>query len=148
MEFFSVHSLGKLDELNKTFNYIQERVKTLENVTYKSDTATYTIFEVKPHFFYRDSKQKGEIVGNDTVIVSGGDLVVTLQFNWTRTGTTNITGSGTAAGDSHEISFYYKLVINDGFLVKHLEQADNVTFAEDAFKIIRISPPEATEEDR
>jgi hypothetical protein len=74
-DFFGKYSLGKQDELNKTFTKIQEKITSLGNVTINiNDTTTYTIFNAKPTFYYRDSTQTSAIMGNDTVVIFGGRL--------------------------------------------------------------------------
>ena len=99
MEFFSEYSLGKQDELNKTFTKIQDRVTTLNSVKWvANDSATYYIEDMKPKFFYIDSKQSAEILGNDTIIIKGGVLLATIDFTWRRTGYTEVRGTGRAAG--------------------------------------------------
>jgi len=61
----------------------------------------------------------------------------------------NISGNGSAIGDSEEIMFSYNLTINDeGFLVKTLIDSSNVTFGHYGFNLTRVSPPEATDDDR
>jgi len=74
-DFIGSYTLGKQDELNKTFTYIQEKIVSLPDVSFNaSATTTYTIFNTKPTFFYRDSTQKAEVLGNDTIIIYGGRL--------------------------------------------------------------------------
>lgn len=58
-------------------------------------------------------------MGNDQVIVSGGDVVVRLDFNWKKTGSGSLSGNGSAIGDTNMIEFSYKLSTNaQEFLVK------------------------------
>jgi hypothetical protein len=61
-------------------------------------TKKYTIWNVQPVFFYRDSKQKSEIAGNDTIVISGGFLEVDFTFNWTKQELITTNGSGRARG--------------------------------------------------
>jgi len=149
LEFFSEITLGNHEELNRTFTAMEPKIN-VKDVTWKrNDTATYTISEVKTAFFYRDSRQKAEIMGKDQVIVSGGDLIVRFDFNWKKTGTSNISGNASAIGDSEMIEFSYNLTKNEqGFLIKKLVDVGNVTFDHGGFNLTRVSPPEATDEDR
>lgn len=70
LEYFSEYYLGRQDELNKTFTKIQEKIQTLNNVTWRvNDTFSYIIGGIKPKFAYLDTKQRADIVGHDTVII-------------------------------------------------------------------------------
>lgn len=63
-DFNSIYTLGKQDELNKTFEKIQEKITSLEDVVYNSsEVTTFTISNVNPSFYYRDSKQRAVIRG-------------------------------------------------------------------------------------
>lgn len=135
--------------MNRTFTAIQPKIN-VKNVTWKTNnTATYQITGIKPTFFYRDSKQKAQFLANDLITVSGGDVVAGFDFQWERTGSINMSGNGSAIGNSEEIMFTYGLTINgQGFLVKNLTDSSKVTFGHNGFNLTRVSPPEATEEDR
>lgn len=42
----------------------------MNNVTWKAnDTATYVIANIKPKFFYLDSNQRADIVGQDIIVI-------------------------------------------------------------------------------
>ena len=72
LEFFSSYSLGKQDELNRTFDRLQPELK-IPNVSYKfSDLLSYNLTEIKARLRYRDSSQKAEIIGRDTIVIYGG----------------------------------------------------------------------------
>lgn len=63
---------------------IQEKITTLNNVSYNSSAfVTFIIYNVNPTFYYRDTKQKAIIRGNNTLVVDGGVLEVDFTFNWT-----------------------------------------------------------------
>ena len=80
-DFIGKYTLGKQDELNRTFTKIQEKIPVLPNATFVvNETTTYTIFNAQPTFYYRDSKQQAEIAGNDTIIITGGKLEADLTF--------------------------------------------------------------------
>jgi hypothetical protein len=69
-DFTGKYSIGKQDELNRTFTKIQEKITSLENATFNtSETTSFTILNAKPTFYYRDSKQKGDIFGNNTIVI-------------------------------------------------------------------------------
>lgn len=97
-DFTSRYTLGKQDELNKTFEKIQEKIKALEDVTYKTDGATYRIYNANPSFYYRDSKQKAVMRGNDTIIIDGGFLEVDFTFNWSKNNVSTKEGTGSVTG--------------------------------------------------
>lgn len=81
--YTNIYTLGKQDELNKTFEKIQEKITSLNDVVYQaSELYTYTISKVNPSFYYRDSKQKATIRGESAVIIDGGFLEVDFTFEW------------------------------------------------------------------
>lgn len=153
-DFIGNYSLGKQDELNKTFIKIQEKITTLANVTYNAtETTAYTIFNTKPVFYYRDSKQRAEITGNDTIIISGGFLEVDLTFDWQRTSLTlNRTGTGAAFGLSDNITFAKSAVIIEqgNFFSFELIDWEDVTWSNgEVFKLTKVDAPTVvTEEDK
>lgn len=103
--------------MNKTFIKIQEKISTLNNVSWRAnDTVTYRIDNVKPTFFYIDSKQRADI-GSDTVIVNGGEVDVILNFDWSRVGFGAMSGNGTANALSDPISFAIQYIVKDGYLL-------------------------------
>lgn len=96
LDFTSRYTLGKQDELNKTFEKIQEKITALEDVIYKTtDGATYRIYNANPSFYYRDSKQKAVLRGNDTIVIDGGFLEVDFTFNWSKKNVSTREGTGT-----------------------------------------------------
>jgi hypothetical protein len=55
----------------------------LPNISFSSTpNTTYTIYSATPTFYYRDSKQNAEIVGQDLILITGGILEVDIKFNW------------------------------------------------------------------
>lgn len=87
-QFTSHYSLGKGDELNRTFTRIQQELPTLNwTHTFHDTNITYTIQNFTAIFKYIDSSQKSEAVGNDTIMVYDGFLRLQFSFNWTKTGT-------------------------------------------------------------
>ena len=73
-EFFSQYSLGKQDELNRTFDQLLPKLN-IPNVSYKfSDVLSFNLTDIKVRLRYRDSTQKAEIVGRDTIFIYGGKL--------------------------------------------------------------------------
>jgi hypothetical protein len=85
----------------------------LNNVTFKrNDTATYTIYNAKPTLFYRDSRQRAEITGNDTIVISGGSLEVDIDFNWEKkTPFLTSSGTGSVRALSDEIAFAKGIIV-------------------------------------
>jgi hypothetical protein len=105
-EFVGSYSLGKQDELNRTFTKIQEKVTLLSNVTYKvTDTISFTIFNARPVFSYIDSKQRAVVTGNNTIIIEGGVLSVDIIFEWAKKSIISRNGTATASGISKPITF-------------------------------------------
>lgn len=99
MQFFTEYSLGRQDEENRTFTKISERVQTLNNVSYVSNTNAYKISNIKPKLFYIDSQQRAYISDNtDLITIYGGYLSVTYTFDWTKS--SGVSGSGIASGKS------------------------------------------------
>ena len=73
-EFFSKYSLGKQDELNKTFDQLLPKLN-IPNVSYKfSDVLSFNLTDIKVRLRYRDSNQQAEIAGRDTIFIYGGKL--------------------------------------------------------------------------
>lgn len=96
-DFRSNYSLGQQNELNCTFTKAGQKIDALENVTFKAnDSVTYNIFNAKPVLYYIDSKQKAEVIDNDTIVISGGHLEVMITFNWTKKSSAPVNGSGIA----------------------------------------------------
>ena len=148
------YTLGKQDELNRTFTHIQESIKEIGNVTYNATPSTsYFIYNTRPKFFYRDSKQQAAILGNDTITIFGGRVEVDVTFNWSKT-TSVITrnGSGSAFALSDMISFAKQITIENGSSYSYdLLDYDEVTWNEDSgepFHLTRVDPPDATDDDK
>lgn len=113
MEFFSHFSLGRQDELNRTFTAIGKNL-TIPNITYvATPTATYSIGNYSVHWRYIDNNQKANVTGQDTVIVWGGHLRVDVNFNWTRNGSVSKNGSGFASASSDIIEFAKNIIIDN-----------------------------------
>lgn len=113
MSFVSRYSLGKQDELNHTFAKIQEKLTTLNEITYQDPKgADYKISNLRPTFYYRDSKQKASFRGEDVIIIDGGILEVNLVFTWTKSLVIITNGTGSATGLSYELMFGKKLVVD------------------------------------
>lgn len=153
-DFTGVYSLGKQDELNRTFTKINEKFPVLPNSTYNAtDTTSYTIFNVKTTFFYRDSNQSAHVAGNDTIIVEGGRLEADLSFEWRRSSLTlNRSGTAEASGLSDMIVFAKQAIIGDdegSFISYTLIDASQVTWSEgEVYKLTRVDPATVTDEDK
>jgi len=72
-DFVSRYSLGKQDELNRTFTKMQSIITTLPNVTFSNNNSIYTIYNTNTTFIYRDSMQRAVVTGN-TIVIDGGIL--------------------------------------------------------------------------
>lgn len=147
------YTLGKQDELNRTFTYLGAKITEIGNITFNSTPTTqYTIFNTKPRFFYRDSQQKADVLGNDTIVVYGGKLEVDITFSWTKTQVITRNGTGSCFGLSDMISFAKQIVIENGSSYSYeLLDYDEVTWGEDGgepFKLVRVDPADASEEDK
>lgn len=152
-DFIGKYTLGQQDELNKTFTRIQEKIPSLPNATFVvNETTTYTIFNAQPTFFYRDSKQRAQINGNDTVIITGGQLEADITFEWKRTSLVlNRTGSGAAFGLSNVITFVKRaVVVEEGsFFSFELADYEDVNWnSGDVFSLTRVDPATVTDEDK
>jgi hypothetical protein len=152
-DFIGKYSLGKQDELNRTFTKIQEKIPVLPNATFVvNDTTTYTVFNAQPTFYYRDSKQQAEIAGNDTIIITGGRLEADLTFEWKKTSLVlNRTGTGAAFGLSNVITFAKQaVVIEEGsfFSYELLDSEDVAWSSGEVFSLTRIDPTTTTDEDK
>lgn len=42
----------------------------------------YSLTDIKTSLTYLDAKQKAEIMGNDTIVISGGYLEALMEMNW------------------------------------------------------------------
>lgn len=145
-DFTGSYTLGKQDELNRTFAKIQDKIQ-LGNVTFNSsETTTFTIHNIRTTFFYRDSKQRANITGNDTIIVYGGVVEAALTFSWIKAAFVTRNGTASANGISDTISFAKTIVIgNDSFYSYELLDAPDVTWSTgDVFSINRVDPADAS----
>ena len=140
-EYFSNFSLGKQEQLNKTFDQIQPLIK-VPTITYKSnDSSTWTISDTTVNFKYLDSKQRAVVIGNDTVGIYGGFLEVTTAFKWEKANMIGkINGTAQAKIQSQEVMFEKKLQIDQGYLDYKLAFFYNVSFEFTNFTLTRIDP--------
>lgn len=79
-DFFSAYQLGKQDELNLTFAKLPSQMAPLSTVTYNSSDLLfrYSLSNTKAAFLYLDSKQKGEVISDDTIYINGGKAETSL----------------------------------------------------------------------
>lgn len=66
-----------------------------------NETTTYRIYQANPTFKYIDSKQKAEIIGNDSIIIQGGYTQVVINFKWAKIGTDMKNGTASVIGNSN-----------------------------------------------
>lgn len=143
LDLFTTYSLGKQDELNRTFIHIEEKIGTLDEVKYTGQNPnTYKITGIQPKFKYFDGRQESSIASNDTIVVSGGVVDVYMDFTWSKQGiTTNITGTGSAFAISNSLMFAKNISVEEGYFVYDLVNYENVTFSDNSINITRIDPP-------
>lgn len=93
---------------------MNQKINILNNVSFRvNDSVTYVIYDANPTFYYRDTKQKAEIVGNDTIVIEGGMAEVTINFKWQKIGMGSKSGTATVFGLSDEIIFAKDIIIKD-----------------------------------
>lgn len=112
LEFFSHYSLGRQDELNRTFTSISKNITFPEVIYNSSAQDTYRVGDYNITWRYIDTNQKANTSGHDTVIVWGGHLRVDVNFNWKLTGSASRSGNGSATGYSDVLDFEKKLTVD------------------------------------
>lgn len=145
------YTLGKQDELNRTFTYIQQKITEIGNITFNTTpTTSYSIFNAKPTFYYRDSKQQAKILGNDTIVVYGGKLEADISFQWSKTNVITRNGTGMAFGLSDMITFAKQIVIENGTSYSYeLLDFEDVTWSTgEVFQLTRLDPADASDDDK
>lgn len=145
------YTLGKQDELNRTFTYLQQKITEIGNITFNTTpTTSYSIFNAKPTFYYRDSKQQAKILGNDTIVVYGGKLEADISFQWTKTNVITRNGTGMAFGLSDIITFAKQIVIENGtsYSYELLDYEDVTWSTGDVFQLTRLDPADASDDDK
>ncbi len=89
-------------------------MQPLANVTFNlSESVTYTLYDFNTTFYYRDSQQKAQILGNDTIVVSGGRLEADVTFSWRKNYPIARNGTGSAFGLSSPITFAKQIIIEN-----------------------------------
>jgi len=149
MNFASRFTLGKQDELNRTFNKIQDKIATLPDFNYRTpDAADYTISAIRLTYQYRDSKQRAQFRGENVIVIDGGVGEIQCSFNWVRKAISNANGSIVAVGLTDDLSFAKKVVI-DGPAYSY-ELLDSMPFlmTPNPFAFTRIDPPDITDNDK
>ena len=66
-----------------------------------NETTSYRIYEANPTFKYIDSKQKAEIIGNDSIMIQGGYVQVAIDFKWAKIGANARNGTASVIGNSN-----------------------------------------------
>jgi len=56
------------------------------------------IYNIVSNFYYNDSQQQARILGNDTILIYGGQVQASLKFDWTKNSLVNRSGTGEASG--------------------------------------------------
>lgn len=114
MNFISIYSLGKQDEFNRTFTKLQSQIASLPDVIYQVAAGPkYTVSQIRPTFYYRDSKQKVDFKAGNILIVSGGALEVTITFTWNKEDSAQTNGTAQAEALSDELILAKSIVIEN-----------------------------------
>lgn len=94
-KYFSKFSLGKQEELNKTFSQLEPLIK-ISNITYHAaDSSTFTISDFSFRLRYIDSKQQAVILGKNNIGIYGGELQIFAGFKWAKSNMVmSINGTG------------------------------------------------------
>lgn len=79
--FLSPNGLGKTDEVSKALAITQQHIKIA--TTEYNHTSTYTLTNVSIGCAYNDAKQTSKVT-HDEVLIKGGRVEFTYQFNFTR----------------------------------------------------------------
>ena len=74
---------------------------------------------MRPTLTYLDDDQSAVILGNDTVVIYGGGVEVSVEFNWSKTDSQGISvsGYGTAVNRLAEISYAKMLYLEKGSII-------------------------------
>lgn len=116
-EYFSSYSLGKQDELNRTFTAIQPLIRVPDVFYIQSPYTNYTLRGFNVSIRYLDSRQKAVIIGRDTVAIVGGRAEVELDFEWGKqTLVVPSRGTGRVRIATGEIMFEKLLRVDEGCL--------------------------------
>lgn len=147
-EFYSQFSLGKQQQLNRTFDQILPYIK-IPTITYKaSDFLSFNLTDFKIRFSYLDSNQKSIIIGRDTIGVYGGKLEINVDFKWVAINMiANYNGTASAKLVSDDILFEKLLVIDQGYLDYKLAFYYKINFQLVNFILTRIDPATTSDND-
>jgi hypothetical protein len=142
LEFFSHFSLGKQDELNRTFTAIAKNVTFPEVIFNSTATERYRLGDYNVTWRYIDSNQKANVSSHDTVIVWGGHLRVDVAFNWSLTGSSARNGTGRAYANTEKIEFAKNLTIDEksGYVMWNLVDHTTIDLDDNKFVLERINP--------
>ena len=124
LEFFSHFSLGKQDELNRTFTAIAKNVTFPEVIFNSTATERYRLGDYNVTWRYIDSNQKANVSSHDTVIVWGGHLRVDVASN------------------TEKIEFAKNLTIDEksGYVMWNLVDHTTIDLDDNKFVLERINP--------
>ena len=112
-----------------------------------NDSATFRVFNIKPIFYYFDAKQEVTVTTANTIIVHGGRVDVRMPFEWSKTGTSPMNGTGEAFVISDEILIEKNIIDDHQYIEYNLVSYENVTYAENKIILARISPADIPKED-
>ena len=91
---------------------------SIPNIIYPLNSYTnYSLMNIKTTFSYVDSKQKSQVIGNDTIVIAGGYLEAYFTMDWGKKDFLQIGGSVQVMCKSDEIIFAKNLTIQRGYLI-------------------------------
>ena len=127
-------ALGPQDDLNRTMIPVRKNIY-LGNFTYNTSDTMYKLTWVRPTTFeYDDSHQELYAVDNNTIIISGGQIQVEVDFNWEVTplgsSKASYSGSGLCRGYSDALEFSKQMRIQNTFEYNfHLVKVEEINFS-------------------
>lgn len=133
---------------------IQSKMNPLTNITFNSSgTVMYTLYDFNTTFYYRDSQQKAQILGNDTIVIYGGRVEADVTFSWKKNLPIARNGTGSTFGLSGPIDFVKRIIIeNDTSYSYELQDFSDPTWnppeGGNVFNIQRIDPADTSEDDK
>lgn len=134
-DFFSHFSLGQLDELNRTFEGVNQKMQRLPDVTLTNGAIKYVVSPVKAGFKYLDGRQTAEVIGNDIIFIKGGKAETNVDFYWSKN---DNRGVGSAICVTDPITFAKLLYLDQGFMAYKLADFQNISYYQQSCNITRL----------
>ena len=115
-DFVGLGALGKQNEFNCAFIYLNDYKARLDNVTFNATQGTqYVIYDASLTFYYLGNKQKAYIIGDETILVDGGRVEVYLTFKWAKNGGDFKMGTGETSGVTNTFALFKNIIIKDDY---------------------------------